>query len=115
MPNRLSHRRPLDFQLRPDGGAEAVFDRIVTTPWGRAFLHPHCPPTDSSHASHANETTWICVSNIPFHAKICDKPTRIARVMQLPTFLTYYGLLTASLKKWTCDRPMYRAFSRRQA
>src|SRR5215831_16315695 len=26
-----------------------------------------------------------------------------------------YGLLTASLKKWTCDPPMHRAFSRRQA
>src|SRR5215831_7982711 len=27
----------------------------------------------------------------------------------------FNGLLTASLKKWTCDPPMHRAFSRRQA
>ena len=29
----------------------AVFDQIVTTPWGRTLLHPHCPPGGSSHAS----------------------------------------------------------------
>src|SRR5262249_34346047 len=53
MPNRLSHRRPLDLQLRPDSDAEAVFDQIVTTPWGRALLHPHCPPAGLSHAFYA--------------------------------------------------------------
>src|SRR5512145_1851343 len=82
MPNRVLHCCPLSFQLHPDAGAEAVFDQIVTTPWGRAFLHPHDPPGGSSYASHAGKTVWVYVSNIPLHAKICDKTTRIARVMQ---------------------------------
>src|SRR6266571_166606 len=73
MPNRLSHCCPLGFQLCPDGGAEAVFDQIVATPRGCALLHLHCPPGGSSHASHASETAWVCVSNIPLPAKFATK------------------------------------------
>src|SRR5262249_51287980 len=60
---------------------------IVATPWRRALLHPHCPPKGLSHASHASETAWVRIPNIPLHAKICDKTTPIARVIQLPTIL----------------------------
>src|SRR5690242_2340440 len=108
MPNRLSHCRSLDLQLRPDGGAEAVFDQIVTTPWGRALLHPHCPPGSSSHASHAYETAWVCVSNIPLYARFCDNTTPIARVMQLLTslpssHLPLWSLSQASAMMTSCS------------